>query len=403
MRTVIKALIFFVGYSVISQTNIQKLEHKLDSIYKNSSISGFGVSVITPDEILFEKGFGYADKAVEKGYTVNTIQNIGSVSKTFIGIALMKAIEQGKLSEDTPINDILPFKVEHPKFPETPILVKHLATHTSSILDTEAYEKSYVLEPDSTLDLESYTKEEQKEYKAMSANKKYSLKDFLYNHLNPEGLWYSKKNYKKQKPGERYEYSNVGSALLAFVIELATETPFEEYTKKFIFDKLNMNNTGWSYASIDASKHSKTYTETGNEIPKYSLITYPDGGIRSSVKDLTLYLQELMKGHYGSGKILEKESFTEMMSPKISKAQFNTKKEIKDNYGFFWEVSPKGKMGHNGSDPGILTLMYFNKNEKVGAIFFMNTSVEGDKELIKSVQNIWRSIKKYKKDYINTI
>ncbi|MDH7446676.1 serine hydrolase [Aquimarina sp. 2201CG14-23] len=139
------------------------------------------------------------------------------------------------------------------------------------------------------------------------------------------------------------------------------------------------------------------------KIPRYSLITYPDGGIRSSIKDLTLYLQELMNGHYGSGKILKQESFAEMMSPKISKAQFNTTKEIKDNYGFFWEVSPKGKMGHNGSDPGILTLMYFNKNEKIGAIFFMNTSLEEDKELIKSVQNIWRSIKVYKNNYISTI
>ncbi|MDH7446677.1 serine hydrolase domain-containing protein [Aquimarina sp. 2201CG14-23] len=265
MKTVIKGLIFFIGYSVISQTNVQELEHQLDSIYKNSNISGFGVSVITPDKILFEKGFGYADKEEQKGYTVNTIQNIGSVSKTFIGIALMKAIEQGKLSEDTPINDILPFKVEHPKFQETPILVKHLATHTSSILDTEVYEKSYVLEKGSMLDLGNYTKTEQKEYKAMSSNKKYSLKEFLYNHLHIKGSWYSKNNFKKQKPGERYEYSNIGSALLAYVIELATETPFEEYTKKFIFDKLDMNNTGWSYASIDMSKHAKTYTEKGNE------------------------------------------------------------------------------------------------------------------------------------------
>jgi len=358
MKTTIKVLIFLLMYVGISQSNTDELEHTLDAIYKNSKISGFGVSVMTPDKVLFKKGFGYADKETEIKYSVNTIQNIGS---------------------------------------------KHLATHTSSILDTDAYEKSYVFEENVTLDLQKYTKDKQKEYTKMSANQRYSLKEFLYNHLTTKGAWYSKNNYKKQKPGERYEYSNVGSALLAYIIELATEMPFEAYTKKHIFDVLKMKNTGWSYKTIDVSQHAKTYTEHGQMIPQYSLITYPDGGIRTNINNLTIYLQELMKGYYGSGKLITKESFIKMMSPKITKKQFNTKKELDDNYGFFWEVSPKGKMGHNGSDPGILTLMYFDKEEKVGAIFFMNTSLEEDKDIINTVQNIWRTIKKYKNQYISNL
>ncbi len=392
-----------VSYCVSAQTSVSELNRKIDSIYKTSEIAGFGVSIMTPDQILYQNGFGYADIEANKKYTINTVQNIGSVSKTFIGIALMKAIEQGKLNADTPINDILPFKIDHPKYPETPITVEHLATHTSSILDTEAYEKSYVIENTVVLDKEIYTKKELKELKVMRTNKTYSLESFLKNHLTPEGAWYKKSNFLKNQPGDRYEYSNIGSALLAHIIEIVTNTPFPEYTQKHILDPLGMNNSGWSDESIYQGHRASTYTETGNIIPKYKLITYPDGGFKSSIKELSMYLQSLMRGYYGEDIILKATSFQQMMSAKLTKAQYNTKKELKDNYGYFWEVSPSGKMGHNGSDPGILTLMYFNKEEKVGAIFFMNTSLEESKDIIRSVQQIWNEVKEFKKDYINTL
>ncbi|WP_298320783.1 serine hydrolase [uncultured Aquimarina sp.] len=403
MRTISSILCLAVSFYVNAQNSLDQLDKKIDSIYKTSKIAGFGVSIMTPDTILYENGFGYADIETKKKYTVNTIQNIGSVSKTFIGIALMNAIEDGKLKIDTPINDILPFTINHPKYPEVPITIKHLATHTSSILDTDAYEKSYVFEKGIELKEENYTKEEYGELKLMKSNKQYSLESFLKNHLTPKGEWYKKSNFLKQKPGDRYEYSNIGSALLAYIIEIVTNASFPEYTQEHILDPLQMNSSGWSYESTNAEQYASIYTEAGNEIPKYQLITYPDGGFKSSIKDLSIYLQGLMKGYYGEDGILKTESFQEMMSPKLTKEQYNTKKELRDNYGFFWEVSPTGKMGHNGSDPGILTLMYFNKKEKVGAIFFMNTSLEKNKDIIRSVQNIWNAIKEYKKIYVNTI
>ncbi|WP_299253950.1 serine hydrolase [uncultured Aquimarina sp.] len=403
MRTISSILCLVVSFYINAQTPLDQLDKKIDSIYETSKIAGFGVSIMTPDKILYKKGFGYADIETKRKYTVNTIQNIGSVSKTFIGIALMKAIEQGKLSEGTPINNILPFKVQHPKFPETPILVKHLATHTSSILDTDAYEKSYVFEEEVELKEENFTKKEYKELKAMGVNKKCSLENFLKNHLTTDGDWYNKSNFLKQKPGDRYEYSNVGSALLAYIIELATNTSFAEYTQQHILNPLEMKDSGWSYQSIDKTKYASIYTESGNKIPRYQLITYPDGGFRSTIEDLSIYLQGLMRGYYGEESVLQTSSFQDMMSPKLTKEQYKTKKEIKDNYGFFWEVSPSGKMGHNGSDPGVLTLMYFNKNDKVGAVFFMNTGINDDKDVINSVRSIWMLIKQYKKDHINNI
>ncbi|GAA0723097.1 serine hydrolase domain-containing protein [Aquimarina litoralis] len=399
MKTLQVLLFCCISLYVNAQLKQEQLDQKLGDIYKSSKISGFGVSVFTPNQILYQNGFGYADKETQKPYTINTVQNIGSVSKTFIGVAFMKAIEEGKLSIDTPINDVLPFRINHPRHPETPITVKHLATHTSSILDTDAYEKSYVLENEAEFDENTYTKSELKDLSLIKGNNKYSLEAFLKNHLTPKGEWFRKNNFSKHQPGDRYEYSNIGSALLAYIIEIATGTSFTEYTQQIILDPLGMSNSGWSYAASNPENYASIYTENGNKIPKYDLITYPDGGLRSSIKDLSAYLQGLMKGYYGEDSVLKTESFQQMMSAKLDKDQLNNKGNQKNNYGFFWEVGTSGKIGHNGSDPGILTLMYFNKNDQIGAIFFMNTGIDQDKDVISSVQKIWNSLKEFKNDY----
>ena len=64
-----------------------------------------------------------------------TIHVIASISKTFVGIAIMKLVESGKLKLDDPINDYLPFEIRSPHYPEVDITIRHLVTHTSSLND----------------------------------------------------------------------------------------------------------------------------------------------------------------------------------------------------------------------------------------------------------------------------
>ena len=92
---------------IYCQTNdsiSRKLTEELERIYSKGYINGFSVAIVNQNSILYEKGFGYSDIRANKKYTSNTIQNIASISKTFIGIALLKAQELGKLNLDDPIN-----------------------------------------------------------------------------------------------------------------------------------------------------------------------------------------------------------------------------------------------------------------------------------------------------------
>src|SRR5690606_2994267 len=175
-------------------------------------------------------------------YTENTIQHIASVSKTLIGIALMKAKEMGKLNLDDPIQDYLPFKVINPYYPDETITIRQLATHTSSINDTEQYmERAWILTKDQDLTNISTA------YPAQRLNSSefdVPMEKYLNGYLEINGQYYQDNNYIKFKPGERYNYSNIGATLCALVIEKATGQADRKSTR------LNSSHVKKSYAVL---------------------------------------------------------------------------------------------------------------------------------------------------------
>lgn len=106
---------------VHAQSGFDTLTTSLEQIVKKDSLTGMSVVLVNSKQIIYEHNFGYADVANKTRYTSQTIQSIGSVSKTFLAIALMKAIELGYFNLETNINTILPFKVVNPGYPMTGI------------------------------------------------------------------------------------------------------------------------------------------------------------------------------------------------------------------------------------------------------------------------------------------
>ena len=335
------------------------------------------MAVLNSDSIFFAKGFGYSDLEKKKPYTVSTIQNIASVSKTTIGVSLMKAEELGLLKITDPINQHLPFKVYNPNFPDKEITIQQLATHTSSIKDrTLIYE------------LKCYQKEQDPDI---------SLKDFMKMYFHKEGKWYNAKNFNKYEPGKTYGYSNIAAALAAYIIENKAGISYAEFTKKYIFEPLKMNNSGWYFKNINKTEHSKLYNQSLKEKKLYSLITYPDGGLRTCIMDLTTYFQMLMnKGELNGVKIIEHSSVAKMMTH-----QFNAESLPHDfqqiNHGLFWEIEKSRLVdqmeGHSGGDPGVITMMFYIPKYKIGIISFGNT--EPGKKNIEGYTAIWKLLVEY--------
>lgn len=338
------------------------IEQKMDE----ADIAGLGAAIIVDGKVVWTKGYGFADVAKATPFTPDTVMPIASISKTFTGVAMMRAVEEGKLSLDEDINAYLPFRIVNPHDPDGKITLRHLATHTSGITDRpEAYKATYHYDGD--------TPE--------------PLAEFMRNYFMSGGSLYSEENFLKVKPGTHREYSNIASGLAGYVVETVTGEPLSAYTQRHLFDPLQMGNTGWSLSDIAPEKQSKLYVAHNGmtiPIPPYELTVYPDGGVRTSVSDLSKFFIALLgDGAYEGARILDPRSVEEMTRLQWTDSNkpdnINPHGEDSVNSGLFWATKfDVTRIGHAGSDPGVKTEMLANLSKDVGVILFTNTSLSGD-------------------------
>jgi CubicO group peptidase (beta-lactamase class C family) len=386
-----KHLILVLIYSFIStscqgQISTDELDKRLTKIQKQSNFPGFAVAIVNKDSILFSKGYGFSNRETKTPYSINTIQPIGSVSKTFIGLALMKSIELGYFTLETNINDVLPFSVSNPNFPDQAIKIKHLATHTSSLVDDESiyYNVAYQLEKKPTI----------------------ALAEFLKQYYSNDGKYYKTTNFSTATIGTKYEYSNIASALMAYIIEYKSGMEFSTFTKKHIFDVLKMEHSNWFYNDNFVNEYATLYMVNEPEIElekiilnkdksikTYSCVTYPDGSLKTSVADLMLYTQAMIKGNLGEeNTLISSNSYQTLFKKQFNETNMPLEMDKREpNRAIFWAYNKAGEIRHTGSDAGVFAFISIDPVTNIGKIMTINTSLEGG-ENIKTVENFKKII-----------
>ncbi|PIV50609.1 MAG: hypothetical protein COS19_03790 [Flavobacteriaceae bacterium CG02_land_8_20_14_3_00_34_13] len=384
---IIVSIVFGPLNGVLAQTINNNLSNELRELNKKSKLSGFAVSIVNADSILYLKSFGYENINAKKKFSTEDRFYIASISKTFIGIGLMKLVEEGKLELSTPINTILPFPVINPYYPESKITIEHLAQHTSSISDGNIESKSWYLDNKLTLSKKAIGKIAYSSFYSWQKNKKTSLGEFLSESLTLQGKLYSKKRFSKSKPGEYYEYSNLGAALAAYIIEIKMGISYDKYIEKFVTTELGFEQGVWRH--LPFSKLPTSYFQTKIETPNHIPILYPTGGMLLSCDELSKYLIEMIKGFNGNSIILTPKSFQNMMT-----SQNGNNSEL----GIFWEL--KGdNIGHNGGNYGVTCLMSFDRTTGTGKIFITNISSYNDNSLLKEMIAIWNKLGEYESKF----
>lgn len=412
-RILFAAVLFFAltscrngGRTENTETEKRKdsLTDAIKDISKNGVFNGFAVSIVNDKGTLYQQCFGFSDVKNQKAYTDSTVQNIASISKTFVGLALLKAQESGKLKLDDPINKYLPFKVCNPDFPDVEITIRHLATHTSGIVDNEYYlSENYFLKEDQDLNGRHLVFDETQVFNPKDSM--VTMEMFLYNLLTEKGRWNNGESFIKNRPGEMYEYSNTGTTLAAFVLEQATGEKFDAFTTKHILQPLHMNASGWHFEDVDFASYSCLYEDPQTVLPFYSMVSYPDGNFITSVHDLSLYLNELIKGYNGNGTILTKESYREYFRPQLEAKNFADRNENNPfsesyNVGIFIGFGYTGFIGHTGGDPGVGSMMFFDPKNNTGRILIINTSFS-DKTGNDTFFGIWDKLGEYQSRLTN--
>lgn len=260
------ALVYFFGFNVYAQTELQSQIDSLLNGYDTKDAPGLAISVLQGNTITYSRGFGVANLDYTIKNTDSTIFSLASISKQFTAAAIWSLIEESKLSLDDKITQFFP------DFPDygTSIKIKHLLNHSSGIRNYHT-----------TMYLSGF------DYN----------KDYYDNHyvLN---LAQRQKKLNNQ-PGEKVIYSNTNYNLLALIVEQLSGENLNTYLQTKILSPLEMKHT---FVSVSNGKPIKNkaigYQKLGdnyiyNSSPQLS---YGAGSMGSHLKDMSIWMNMLNEG-----------------------------------------------------------------------------------------------------------
>lgn len=339
-------------------------------------IPGLSACIVRDGQIIWTGAYGYADIDHNIEVTDSTLFKLASLSKPFVGTALMQLWENGLFEIDEDINNYLPFQVQNPNHPNDSISFHMLLTHTSSINDNWSI-------------LNSLT--------SWGSDSPIPLDSFLTNYLVPGGTWWSNLNYNTWAPFALWEYSNVGATLAAHLVEKISNITFEQYCQDSIFRPLGMNETSWFMSNLNINNIALPYYYSGGTYHSYGHYgepIYPAAGLRTSAVQLARFIIAFMqKGQIDGVRILD-SSTVDLMTT----VQFPG---LHPEQGLIWriyEYSIPGFgtytfCGHSGADYGVSTGMDYTleTDTLVGVIVLTN----GESDVGRSI--IWDALYAYSK------
>ena len=261
------------------------------------SIPGLSIAVARRGRILWEEGFGWADRENRIPATEQTMFNVASVTKTFTSTALMILAKSRKLDLDRPVNDYLPgAKLTSPKFDPAAATLRRVAMHTGGL--TTFFRTCYADEPRCRISMEETIA-------------RYGVV-----------FW---------PPGDHFDYSNLGYGILGQVVENASGRPLERFLKEEVFAPLGMSHSSLGIGPGLAKLVAQRYTARRRS-PAQETATPGASGAYASAHDLALFGMFNLKTRLSSAKAILSDADLEAMQSDTVAAGGS------DRYGLGWWV-----------------------------------------------------------------
>ena len=337
---------------------------------------GISAAVVKDGKIVYNQSFGYKDLETKAPLANDDIMRIASISKSFTATSLLQLVDKGIISLDDDVSDLIGFKVRNPHHPDVPITLKMVLSHTASIRDKEDY--------------------------------------FTLDHLNPAVYGDCVESYFEYKPGEGYNYSNMGLNLAGTILEKVSEVRFDDYVRENVIHKLGLYG-GHNIDSLDANKFARIYASRdgkyvesegayrsrSEEMPDYvfgysSPLFSPTGGVKISAHDLAIYMMMHMNyGEYNGIRLISEESAKVMQTP-IWLVQKGDEERyalcLKEFVDFIdddkYNVPGHYPVGHTGGAYGLNSIMIWSPADGWGIVAMTNgfTAVKG-KSFLQTLTN----------------
>jgi len=294
-----------------------------------SNTSAVSVAVVRGRDTLALAGFGVADKAAHRPATATTIYRIGSITKQFTAAAIMRLVDEKRLSLDDDLSKYVP------NFPLQGhhVTIRQLLNHTSGIHNYTAVPAwrshwAEAMTPDSIVSL--------------VADKPF---DFT--------------------PGNAWSYSNTGYVLLGMVIEKVTKRPYADYLRDVFFRPLGLHSTSYCPSHPTDPAFAAGYDPSGADAP-YLNMTQPfaAGALCSTVGDLVRWQRAL-----AMGKVVSAASYAQMTTPDT----LNGGKRLDYGFGLGTGTFFNHRfVSHDGGINGFQSSAFYFPDDTLNVVVFTN-------------------------------
>lgn len=318
---------------------------------------GLAAAVIKNGALVWSKGYGSADVAHGKAATPDkTVFLASSMSKVVMLVAVLQVLETLAAQRSVALASLLdadvdtlvkkdasdPLHVRTPSFPDVPITMRMLLTHTSSI------QNDYDLVPhDYPVAAPGYAHDVVPD-----------LRLVFQRYLVPAGQYYAPANFLSDKPGTKYEYSSVASSIAALIVDAQMGTTFDAWCKLHVFGPLGMKDTAWRLSDVagllDGSLSLALpyeWSGTANELvspPVWENTFYPSASLRTTTVDYAKLVAALARdGAYPGGHLLSAATMAELRRVQD--------KELDSTQGlivYFKKRANFWVLGHGGANAG---------------------------------------------------
>jgi CubicO group peptidase (beta-lactamase class C family) len=316
-----------------------RLEVYADSLFKASidsaQIAGGAILVYQNGKTILKKSYGFASLELSTPMPTDGIFDIGSVTKQFTAAAILKLVEDKKLSLDDDFTKYLDFDTKGRK-----ITIAQLLDHTSG------------MEADMGEEVEFFDMLTNQGVPHNAIAKMFKPKDFMF------------------EPGEALIYNNNAYSYLGLIIEKITGQSYEDYLKETFFKPLGMNSTSFGSNIIVTKNKVNGYSYDSLGIQQKNYLNYnlpySAGSLSSTTQDLLIWMTALHQA-----KILSAASYQSMITPRQlndgSKLQYAKALENYSDFG-------NHKIGHTGGFSGFMTDTRYYPEEDLYIICLVNTS-----------------------------
>lgn len=324
------------------------LQAAIKKAHKEHEIPGMAVAIVNAEEPLWVEAFGQADREKAIPATRDTLFRIGSVSKMFAALAVLKLVEQGDVSLDAPVRELAPeIEFENPWRARHPVRLVHLLEHTAGWDDMRFPEMAH------------------------SEPTPIDLKDAL--------ALYPQSRVSRWIPGTRFAYSNIGPAVTAYIVEKITGRQFESYIAETFFKPLGMKNATYFKPDGRDPRVATGYID-GRPQEYWHVMYRPAGSINASIDEMTRFLQFMIgRGNLGDKHILSAQSITRMETPETA---LGAAQGVTAGCGLHNCTSGFGNKGvafhgHDGGGFGFSARLAYSPEQQSGYVLLLTGNTPG--------------------------